>query len=67
MRDSDAIDTESLCIIAGEKVWCITCDIRVLNYSGNLTDACNIAAVGTNFMSNTFILQLQSYLNLLFL
>lgn len=47
IRDSEALDTESLCIIAGEKVWCISCDIRVLNYDGNIFDASNLAAVSS--------------------
>lgn len=34
IKESDAIDTESLCIISGEKVWLICCDVRVLDYSG---------------------------------
>lgn len=45
IRDSDAIDTESLCIIGGEKVWCIRCDLRVLDDGGNLADACSIATM----------------------
>jgi exosome complex RNA-binding protein Rrp42 (RNase PH superfamily) len=45
IRESDAIDTESLCIISGEKVWCIRCDVRVLDYGGNLPDACSLAVV----------------------
>jgi exosome complex component RRP45 len=46
IRDSEALDTESLCIIAGEKVWSIICDVKILNYDGNVIDACNLAAVG---------------------
>jgi exosome complex component RRP45 len=45
IRDSEALDTESLCIIAGEKVWSIICDVKILNYDGNVIDACNLAAV----------------------
>lgn len=45
IRDSEAIDTESLCIIAGERVWNILCDVRVINYGGNVLDACNLATV----------------------
>ena len=47
IRESDAIDTESLCIIGGEKVWLISCDIRVLDFSGgNVIDASLLAAMG---------------------
>lgn len=45
IRESDTMDTESLCIVAGEKVWCINCDIRLLSYDGNALDACTLATV----------------------
>lgn len=34
IRESDAIDMESLCIVVGEKVWHITCDVQVLDFHG---------------------------------
>lgn len=34
----NSLDLESLCIIAGEKVWAITVDINYLNYDGGLID-----------------------------
>ncbi|KAG0231754.1 Exosome complex component RRP45 [Actinomortierella wolfii] len=45
LRRSRAIDTESLCIVAGEKVWSIRVDIHFLDHDGNLTDAACIAAI----------------------
>ena len=46
IRESDAIDTESLCIISGEKVWLISCDVRVLDFSGgNIVDTALLAAM----------------------
>ena len=46
IRESDAIDTESLCIVSGEKVWLISCDVRVIDYSGgNVVDASLFAAM----------------------
>lgn len=45
IRESDAIDTESLCIISGERVWLISCEIVVLDYDGNLIDAAILAAM----------------------
>ncbi|KAK6457283.1 ribosomal protein S5 domain 2-type protein [Scheffersomyces xylosifermentans] len=39
IRRSNSLDLESLCIIAGEKVWCITVDLNFLNYDGNFIDA----------------------------
>jgi len=45
IRESEAIDTESLCIVGGEKVWQISCDIRVLDYDGSVLDAAVLAAM----------------------
>ena len=46
IRESDAIDTESLCIVGGEKVWLIRCEVRVLDSSGgNVHDACILSAM----------------------
>ncbi|KAJ3330064.1 Exosome complex component RRP45 [Blyttiomyces sp. JEL0837] len=42
---SRAIDTEGLCIVAGEKVWCIRIDVHVLDHEGNLIDCACIATV----------------------
>lgn len=46
IRESEAIDTESLCIVGGEKVWLISCEIRVIDFSGNVLDAAIMAAMG---------------------
>ncbi|XP_003221849.2 exosome complex component RRP45 [Anolis carolinensis] len=45
LRNSKCIDTESLCVVAGEKVWQIRVDLHVLNHNGNLIDAASIAAI----------------------
>lgn len=45
LRRSRAIDTEGLCIIAGEKVWSVRVDIRILDHEGNLIDCACIAAI----------------------
>ncbi len=46
IRESESIDTESLCIIGGEKVWMINCEVKVLDCSGgNIVDACLLAAM----------------------
>ncbi|MBA0608583.1 hypothetical protein Godav_020781 [Gossypium davidsonii] len=45
LRESRAVDTESLCIVAGKLVWAIRIDILVLDNGGNLVDAANIAAL----------------------
>jgi len=51
IRETRAIDMESLCIVAGKKVWSLQCDIVVLNDAGNSIDCGCIAAFGalTNF------------------
>ncbi|KAL4230579.1 Exosome complex component RRP45 [Mactra antiquata] len=45
LKESRCIDTESLCIVAGEKVWEIRVDVHVINHDGNLVDGCSIAAI----------------------
>ncbi|KAK9727653.1 3'-5'-exoribonuclease [Basidiobolus ranarum] len=45
LRRSRAIDTEGLCIVAGEKVWSIRVDIHFLDHEGNLIDCACIAAI----------------------
>ncbi|XP_077156530.1 exosome complex component RRP45 isoform X2 [Paroedura picta] len=45
LRNSKCIDTESLCVVAGEKVWQIRVDLHLLNHSGNIIDAASIAAI----------------------
>ncbi|KIW10802.1 hypothetical protein PV08_10101 [Exophiala spinifera] len=45
IRRSRAIDTESLCIIAGAKCWSIRADVHVLDADGGLVDASCIAIV----------------------
>ncbi|KAJ3614785.1 hypothetical protein NHX12_018355 [Muraenolepis orangiensis] len=45
LRNSHCIDTESLCVVSGEKVWQIRVDVHMLNHDGNLMDATSIAAI----------------------
>ena len=45
VRRSNAIDTESLCIIAGAKCWSIRADVHVLDYDGALVDASCISII----------------------
>ncbi|KAM9314954.1 exosome complex component RRP45 isoform 2-T2 [Pholidichthys leucotaenia] len=45
LRNSRCIDTESLCVVSGEKVWQIRVDVHTLNNDGNLMDAASIAAI----------------------
>ncbi|EDV24114.1 uncharacterized protein TRIADDRAFT_14906, partial [Trichoplax adhaerens] len=45
--ESAAIDLESLCVIAGEKVWFIRVAIHVLDDVGNILDCASIAAIAS--------------------
>ncbi|OWK07093.1 EXOSC9, partial [Cervus elaphus hippelaphus] len=45
LGNSKCIDTESLCVVAGEKVWQIRVDLHLLNHDGNIIDAASIAAI----------------------
>jgi len=45
IRRSGALDTESLCIIAGSKCFSVRADMHVLDHDGGLIDACCIALV----------------------
>lgn len=45
LKESRPIDAESLCIIVGEKVWCLRVDIQVLDDAGNILDCACVAAI----------------------
>ncbi|DAZ99485.1 TPA: hypothetical protein N0F65_001670 [Lagenidium giganteum] len=45
IRECRALDTEALAIVAGEKVWSITCNIHVVDHGGNLVDCVSLAAI----------------------
>lgn len=45
VRESGVIDFKKLCITPGEKVWMVFLDLHVLDYDGNLFDACSMAAL----------------------
>ncbi|XP_058070291.1 exosome complex component RRP45A-like isoform X2 [Magnolia sinica] len=45
LRESRAVDTESLCVLAGKLVWSIRVDLHILDNGGNLVDAANVAAL----------------------
>ncbi|XP_019246973.1 PREDICTED: exosome complex component RRP45A-like isoform X2 [Nicotiana attenuata] len=45
LRESRAVDTESLCVVAGKWVWSIRIDLHILDNGGNLVDASNVAAL----------------------
>lgn len=45
VRHSNALDTESLCIIKGVSCWNIRADVHVVDYDGNLIDAACIGVM----------------------
>jgi exosome complex RNA-binding protein Rrp42 (RNase PH superfamily) len=46
IRESETLDTESLCIVNGEKVWEIRCEVRIVDASGgNIIDASVLASM----------------------
>ncbi|RAL43104.1 unnamed protein product [Cuscuta campestris] len=45
LRESRAIDTESLCVVSGKWVWSIRVDLHILDNGGNIVDAANVAAL----------------------
>lgn len=45
IRRSTALDTESLCIVAGQKCWQVRADVHFLNHDGGMVDAACIAVV----------------------
>ena len=45
IRRSNALDTESLCLLAGQKCWNVRVDLHVIDYDGGLVDTSCIAVV----------------------
>lgn len=46
IKENESIDTESLCIVGGLKVWSINCEVKLLDYAGgNAVDASILAAM----------------------
>jgi exosome complex component RRP45 len=45
IRDSRAVDTEALCILAGKKVWAVSVDVSIVDAAGNCADAVHLAAM----------------------
>jgi hypothetical protein len=47
IRDSKCLDTSSLCIVSGEKVWQISCLVRIIDAAGgNVLDTAILSAMG---------------------
>ncbi|XP_063922852.1 uncharacterized protein LOC135137195 [Zophobas morio] len=47
VKDSKAVDLESLCIKTNEKVWALRVDINVINHEGNILDCASIAMLAS--------------------
>jgi len=46
IRETQTVDLEKLCIEPGEKVWILFLDMHILDYDGNLFDACSFGVLG---------------------
>lgn len=57
IRESKCIELNKLCIVPGEKVWCVFIDIHIINHRGNLLDASALA--GLVALLNTRIPKLE--------
>lgn len=44
-RESGAVDQESLCVIAGRKVWALRVDVHIIQADGNVGDAAVLCAL----------------------
>ena len=45
IKQSNAIDLESLCVLANEKVWIISVNICIIQMDGNIIDCANIGVI----------------------
>ncbi|CAD7964376.1 unnamed protein product [Amoebophrya sp. A120] len=45
LKQTNAIDEESLCLVSGEKCWELTVTVIAINNDGNLVDACVLAGL----------------------
>jgi exosome complex component RRP45 len=45
LRRSGALDTESLCLLAGRSVWSLRADVHILSHDGNLVDCACISVL----------------------
>ena len=52
IRETKTIDFKKLCIVPGEKVWTVFLDIHVLDYDGNLFDACSYGSLAALSVAN---------------
>ena len=53
VREGKVIDVTKLCIEKGEKVWLVFVDMHILDFDGNLFDACGIALMAA--LMNTMV------------
>ncbi|MFO8110684.1 MAG: exosome complex protein Rrp42 [Thermoplasmata archaeon] len=53
IREGGVVDVTNLCIEEGEKVWLIFIDMHILDFDGNLFDACGIGAMAA--LMNTIV------------
>ncbi len=46
IRETNTVNLEKLCIEPGEKVWILFLDMHILDFDGNLFDACSYGVLG---------------------
>ncbi|WP_338601144.1 exosome complex protein Rrp42 [Sulfolobus tengchongensis] len=54
LRDSKAIDLTKLTIEPGKSVWTVWLDVYVLDYGGNVLDACTLASVAALYNTKLY-------------
>jgi len=62
IRESGVIKTDELCIVSGKKIWIVFIDIHIIDYDGNLFDACSLAALAALLDTNVPIERLKDKL-----
>ncbi|XP_018494264.1 exosome complex component RRP45 [Galendromus occidentalis] len=45
IRDSECVDLENLCLVAGERAWEVRVDVVLMNLGGNVAECASIASV----------------------
>ncbi|TRM89653.1 exosome complex component Rrp42, partial [Sulfolobus sp. A20-N-G8] len=54
LRDSKAIDLTKLVIEPGKSVWTVWLDVYVLDYNGNVLDACMLASIAALYNTSVY-------------
>ncbi|ACP48532.1 3' exoribonuclease [Sulfolobus islandicus Y.N.15.51] len=60
LRDSKALDLTKLVIEPGKSVWTVWLDVYVLDYGGNVLDACTLASVAALYNTKVYKVEQDS-------